>query len=381
MRFGVWSSFDKSGRMELNHSAKIHPKEPVCVAILGCGAITELFHAPALHALEKTGEIRVTHLLDPSPERVARIRKIFPEASALLGLSALSKVGADLVVVASPVQFHAEQTIAALEAGTAVLCEKPMAATLLEARRMLSVVEQTSQLLAIGLCRRFFPTACAIQQMLRSGVLGRLQSFDFQEGNDFKWPALTPSFFQKQAGGGGVLMDLGVHVIDLLYWWFGLPSTLTYKDDAMGGVEANCELHLHFAVGLSGRVRLSRDWPLRRFCRIEGERGSVEWHNVEADKLTLKLKDGHYLWKVNLNNVSPGWRESTPLSGLEGAFLAQAKNIIAAIHGQEPIRVSGTEGIRSLEIIESCYQHRKLMEMPWFTEAEKQAATVLNRKS
>lgn len=364
----------------MTRSSSLSSDQPVRAAILGCGAITELFHAPALRALQQAGRVRVTHVCDPTAERVAAIRNLFPESAVLASLGELADARPEVVVVASPVRYHAEQTIAALEAGAAVLCEKPMAATTEEARQMIRAAERTGRPLAIGLCRRYLASAMSIKQMVDLGVLGRLETFHFQEGYDSKWPAKSPTLFQKQMGGGGVLLDLGVHVLDLLAWWFGMPSDLSYRDDAFGGVEANCDLEMMFPAGLRGRVRLSRDWGLRRYCRIEGERGWIEWEDVNADRLSLKLKGEGHLCNIELRNAGQGARPSTPVGGLRQAFVTQALNIVAAHLKHDAVRVPGTEGIRSLEIIERCYHStRQPWGLPWFTEQERLAAAQLRR--
>jgi predicted dehydrogenase len=109
-----------------------------------------------------------------------------------------------------------------------------------------------------------------------------VKSFEISEGGQFNWPAQSASFFQKSNSQGGVLADLGVHVLDLLIWWFGMPEKVGYEDDAMGGLEANCRLELEFAGGVSGTVRLSRDTQLSqpdnhrmraRLGAVQGGRG------------------------------------------------------------------------------------------------------------
>jgi predicted dehydrogenase len=323
--------------------------------------------------LEAIGEVEVTHVFDPSPDRVGRLRQQFRQAQSLTGLHELEAIRPDLVIVASPVQFHAEQSIAALRAGATVLCEKPMAATVHDARRMLAAAEQAGRPLAIGLCRRFLPAAAAIRELVASGALGAIRSFEYWEGGEFKWPAKTPTFFQKSVGGGGALMDVGVHVLDLLAWWFGEPVDLAYHDDAMGGVEANCDLHLTYFPGFSGRVRLSRDWKIRNGLRIQGERGALSWSLAEARRLNLELAGYPRVWDVQLKSP-PTQRE---VNGLEGCFIAQARDVLAACRGDAPPLVSGTEGLRSLQVIESCYARRRPLALPWFTAEETRAAATL----
>src|SRR5690606_21980948 len=107
-------------------------------------------------------------------------------------------------------------------------------------------------LLAIGLYKRFFPASRYIRSLCRDWLLGPLLDFSIQEGGPFRWPA-GPSFFDRTQTPGGVLLDIGVHVFDLLGWWLGEPVNLHYSDDAMGGLETNAFARLEYSNGVQGR--------------------------------------------------------------------------------------------------------------------------------
>src|SRR5690242_11656729 len=105
------------------------PDAPVMVALVGCGAVASCYYAPALAALEGEGVVRVAALLDPDPRAIDELRRAFPAARAVDDVAGLGHERVELAIVASPPRLHAQQTIAALQAGVAVLCEKPMATT------------------------------------------------------------------------------------------------------------------------------------------------------------------------------------------------------------------------------------------------------------
>ena len=230
------------------------------VAVIGCGAVTEAYHGPALRSLERAGVCRVTALFDPSAARVEAIKALFPAASVINSIQDLQSLTPGLALVASPAKYHAAQTVAALEAGWAVFCEKPIAASLDEAEEMIAASQRAQRPLCIGLYRRHLPAVKALRQVLCSGVLGKPVRFEIAEGGPFGWPAASAQFFQKQHAHGGVLHDAGVHVLDLCALWFGDPDGIDYEDDAMGNLEINCRVRLQYPSGLAGEVRLSRDW-------------------------------------------------------------------------------------------------------------------------
>lgn len=327
------------------------------VAIVGCGAVAELFYGRALSALTASGQLTVRVLVDPSAARRATLARFFPAATPFERLEDVPAGAMDLAVVATPPRFHAAQVVWLLERGCHVLCEKPLATTLAEAEGMLAAAERTGRTLAVGLVRRFFPALQMIGEFCANRLFGRLQSFTIQEGGPFNWPAATPSFFDPKQAGGGVLLDSGVHVLDVLIWWFGEPSELTYADDAQGGLEATCRLQLGYGgESIRGSVLLSRDWKVTNQWRLEFDRATVVWRAGEANRLEVRPR-GSSRWLVStLETETPAGR--TAADRYEQAFTRQILDVVeSAQQGRAP-RMSGAEGLRSLRLIDRCYRSR-----------------------
>jgi predicted dehydrogenase len=348
-----------------------HQTETQQLALVGCGAISELYYAPALKEAAKLAGIEVSSLCDPSPARLNALRASFPAAQVVATIEDLIALKPDLAIVASPPRFHAVQSNALLASGAHVLCEKPMASSVAEAESMITAASLAKRVLAIGLFRRFFPALQAIEALLSSGVLGAPKAFVFSEGGPFNWPAVSASFFQSQHSQGGVLLDLGAHVLDLVCWWFGDPVSFSYEDDAMGNLEANCRLALSFAGGLNGEVRLSRDTTIDNHYQIEFERGHLLWAVGDANHMDVRLNG------LPFHLHSELYENSSPAATYHQSFVKQLLNFAAAARGAEPVLVPGEEGIRSLRLIEQCYGTRQLMAMPWFSESESQRAREL----
>ena len=119
-----------------------------------------------------------------------------------------------------------------------VLVEKPMALNSGDCQAMIESAKNAGVVLAVGLVRRFYHLERFVKQVIDSMLLGKIIKFDLREGVVFGWPVVSDSIFSKHNSGGGVLIDIGVHVLDLLLWWFGNYETVEYYDDSMGGVEA-----------------------------------------------------------------------------------------------------------------------------------------------
>lgn len=355
--------------------------ETVKVAIVGCGAVSQLYYTPALQELEKNELLQVKALFDPNTDSVAQLNKSFPAANTIKDLVEISSNNIDLAIIASPPRFHAEQTIRLLKSGVSVLCEKPMAGTVAESEAMIEAAAAASGILAIGLFRRFFPATQTIHKILSQKVLGEVKYFYFSEGGYFQWPVQSPAYFQKSTAQGGVLLDIGVHLLDLMIWWLGEPVEVIYSDDAMGGIDVNCRLQCKFAEGFTGEVRLSRDCDLPNRYVIHGTKGWLCWDVNEADKIQMGFEGSRFVINAQLHDM--GTQNLFPTLGqpsfnFEQSFASQICNVVAAMRGTETLIVSGEEGIGSLRMIEYCYRHRTLMPMPWLGEAELARAQQLS---
>ena len=149
------------------------------------------------------------------------------------GLEMLAKEKLDIVSVAVPNFLHKELTIAALESGANVLCEKPMALNASDAREMADTAKKAGKLLGINFSYRFRPQSRAMKALVDEGLLGEIyygrsvwlrrrgipgmEAGTSQSGQG-KW------FFDKKLSGGGPLIDLGVHRLDLAMWLMGCPK-------------------------------------------------------------------------------------------------------------------------------------------------------------
>lgn len=354
---------------------------PLTVGLVGCGAVAEQYYAPALKTLERDRTLQVAALFDPDPKRSAQLQTHFPQARALRDWAAVLGSALDLGIVASPAQYHAQQSVELLQNKVAVLCEKPMATSVADARRMARVSAETGTLLAVGLFRRFFPALQMICQIVRHQLLGKIVKIDIQEGSRFQWPAQSASFFHKAQSGGGVLLDLGVHALDLVLWWLGEPAAILYEDDAMGGLEANCCLHLEYPGISAVQIRLSRDTQLLNRYDIHCEKGAVSWRVGKAAQLDLSFQGSALSMHAALFQTAPFAEGAQAAADYNESFLNQLRNVLAAMRGQEDLTVPGESALLTQQWIESCYRQRRLLEMPWLSTTEYARARELNALS
>ena len=333
------------------------------LAVVGCGKATESLHLPVMKASE---QFEVSVLVDKALPRAKQLARQFDVPHVLDDYREIAGK-ADAAVLALPHNLHAQVAGELMGSGIHVLVEKPMALTTRECDEMIKVAQEHKRVLAVGLVRRFYRATAFVKQVLGSGLLGEVTSVDVREGIVFRWPVTSDFMFRKEAGGG-VLSDTGPHTLDSLLYWFGAYESLEYFDDAMGGVEADCELYLTFRSGVKARVELSRTRDLRNSFIIQGERGSLEVGTGYDPVIRLKLGglestlDGH---------VTDDGQADT---NIRDVFFRQLNDFAGAILDAREPRVPGTEGRRSVELIEACYASRQPLRYPWVFVNERQLA-------
>lgn len=332
------------------------------VAISGCGAVTELYHGPALTRLSAEGRVRVIGVSDPSAERCAAIGRCFPEARRTGDLAELLALGPDLIVIASPPNRHHEQALAALAKGAHVLCEKPLATRGVDAREMAATARAHGRVLAVGMIRRYLPAARLVRRVVADGIVGTVQRFDVFEGGPFRWQFHAADYFRRHGAGGGVLADIGPHVVDLLAWWLGPLASAVAADDAIGGVDANAVLEIRCGSAV-GRVRLSRDWFRPNRVVLEGSGGRIVWDLEDVDRIVVE--------RAGLREL----REAgPPAATFESCFELQLLDMLDAIAGRSSTVVRADEAAMVVEVIERAYRDSVLLDMPWLGSRERSNA-------
>ena len=347
----------------------MHSMKPLKVTIVGCGAVIEHLYKRPLGKLDKQGILKVIGLVDRDLDRAKKIQRFFPKASLFENIvDAISMSGPNLTIVASPPEYHAEHSIFALQNGSHVLCEKPMAITKEQCTKMIQTARNARRLLAIGMTRRFYPSLAHLKNMITSGELGNYFSFTYQEGGQYNWPVTTTASFQRYKGAGGVLFDMGSHVLDLIIWLFGMPSSLSCFDDAMvGGVEANCLIQMK-APSFNGFIHLSWDHNLANELHISGSKAEVIIGLNHIDNLIIKKSDRY-------KNIMPQIafpmtiRNSKIKLGIpkiySECFYFQIVQMIRAIKLGENVPARGEEDKEVISLIEHCYKIAKPIDMTW----------------
>src|SRR4051795_6622359 len=188
-----------------------------------------------MKAMLETNAIEVPAVADPSPEMAEEAHRLAPEAKLVATLDDLLDEQVDGVVIATPSALHAEQSIRALERGAAVFCQKPLGRTAAEVRAVVDAARGADRLLGVDLSYRFTAGMRRIRELVRAGELGHVYAADLvfhnAYGPDKHW------FYDPALAGGGCVMDLGVHLVDLALWTLDWPEVAGVSARLLAGGE------------------------------------------------------------------------------------------------------------------------------------------------
>ena len=319
------------------------------LAIIGCGAVSEMFHIPA--ALELLGASNVS-IVDNDVKQLEKTAKKFGVLSTATNLQDL-KSSLDAVIIATPPNTHQSIAEESLRLGLHVLCEKPLANSTAECNEIIQTAQSTRKILAVCHTYRFFPNRLRLREMVLEGKLGKIHNVDIQQGDPAAWPMITGYSFRKEMVPGGVLLIEGLHSIDFLLWCFGMPNYLHYVDDSIGGLESNAFLKIDFEDSCQALFRISRTCSLDNKIKVNGTKATVELDIYNM--ITLKLNSNGKKMNITCANGKDNFHTIA---------IAQLSDFISSIKTDKKPKCDANEGTSVIEFIENCYSQKKKRSLP-----------------
>lgn len=199
--------------------------EKLRVGIIGTGGIAVGAHLPGY---QKLGDrVEVVALCDINEEKLARASERFGVEKTFTDYNDLLALDLDLVSVCTPNYLHNPVAIAALEAGKHVLCEKPLALNAQQAQEMVDAAEKAGKHLMIGVNNRYRQESQKLKKMIERGDLGEIYAARTGWVRRRGVPFWGDWFMEKEKAGGGPLIDIGVHMLDLTRWLMGNPKPIS----------------------------------------------------------------------------------------------------------------------------------------------------------
>lgn len=336
---------------------------PVTWIILGAGDIASNQFVPAVMSLDSC---RVLAVIDKNLDAATALARRCNAPHAFADVQEIRRLPeADAVYVATWPALHCEHVLLAAEAGKHVLCEKPMAVSLAECDRMIQACRAANVHLMIGNNQRFHVAHQQVRQLMADRAIGKivlakidfLTSFRLRQGERFR-----PSQYRLTygLGGGGVIMDMGIHAIDLMRY------VLADEVDAVGSFQDHlvydCEaedtgvIHLRFRQGTLGTISVSGGVPYgRNALELYSDTGAII-----SERSLARVPD-----EVRVRVLRDGtWTEQTAPN--VDSFRTELERFIACVTGGGESPVPGSEGRRDLAVALAAYrsmQERRLVRL------------------
>lgn len=247
-----------------------------------------------LDAIANSGVAEIVAVADSSPDLAREAARSQSDALVLESLDDLLEVELDGVIIATPSALHAEQSVSALERGLAVFCQKPLGRTAAETIRVIDAARSADRLLGVDLSYRHVAGLQKIHDLCSSGELGEIYAVDLlfhnAYGPDKAW------FYNRNLSGGGCVIDLGIHLVDLGLWNLGFPTVVNVTSRLFShgrpvqgrcsDVEDYAEARLDLESGAT--IRLTCSWKLPAGCdaiisgAFYGTKGGAAFRNVDG---------------------------------------------------------------------------------------------------
>ncbi len=332
----------------------------IVVGVLGCGSITRYRHGPEYAARE---DVEIAGFFDVNRERAEETAERFGGRVYESPEEMFADPSIEAISVCTPNFTHAQYTLAALEAGKHVLCEKPMAQSLEETRAMLAAEKRSGKTLMLGHNQRMMAAHRKARELLENGAIGKPLFFqcNFKHSGPENWSVEKSNstwFFDKSRAQFGVMGDLGAHKIDLIRFLTGqeidsvFASMMTldkkYPDGTPISLEDNVVCQFRMDNGMPGIMHFS--WTNYgqedNSTVIYGDSGVMKIYGDYADDIVLEMRDNTTV-KYQVGAASTNQNQLK--SGVIDEF------VTSLLEGRAPI-VTGIDGHNTLAVIESAIQ-------------------------
>jgi predicted dehydrogenase len=326
--------------------------EKVRIGIVGLGSIAQTIHLPILSKFPDVEIVAVCDVDRAKAQIVAdkfKVRRYYNNFEKMLVI----EQDLDGIDICTPTILHKDMAIAALAEKNNVLVEKPLARTVIEAEEITAAVKKYHQILMVGMNNRFRPDAMILKGFIEDKALGKL--FYAKAGWFKKLNAESAWLTKKTQSGGGVVLDLGIVLLDLAYWMMGFPEvkevSATNYSHYTKDVEDSSVSFLKMKNGSTLTIEAS--WSFEStsdffYCDCFGTDGSG---SLNPFRIIKRMHD-------NLVNVAPASIE-TPQSLYRKSYENELKHWIGSLRGLHSIISNGDEAVQRMKVIDLIYKSAK----------------------
>lgn len=323
--------------------------DKIGIGVIACGGIAQEAHLPNYASHPKAQLVAVADIDEARAREVAErfgVPHVYTDYRDLLARDDIQAVS-----VCTPNYLHAPQTIAAAEAGKHILCEKPMATNLADANAMIAAAEQAGVQLMVGFSHRFHHFVRKAREIIADDTIGRPLTTRVRfahSGPYTSWVAKSPWFFDTRLAGGGAVLDMGIHALDVARFLLNTEirtiqanlATLSHDIQA----EDTAVINLEFLNGSLGYIETgwhSQPGPLG--IEVYGSRGTL-------------VVD--YQTPIRLWTKDEGWQELTDFP--TGGWPAEVHAFVDALVEGRDVHPDGYDGLASVRAALGAYDSHRL---------------------
>ena len=321
--------------------------EKTRIAVIGLGSVAQLVHLPNLVKIKNA---EITAVVEVNKNRLHSVadkydvKKRFTDYKDLL-----NNIDADAVIIATPTHLHKQMAIDCLNAGKDVLVEKPLARNSSEGIEVIECAKKNNRKLMVGMNLRYRPDSMLIRSLIDAGEIGK--PFYIKCGWIRKQSSSEKWFTKREEAGGGVILDLGVNLVDLALWLADYPKAISISTKNYFHNSRNLEdTSLSFIRCENLTISLEASWSMAEekdifYTNVYGTKGSI---GANPFKLIKVMADDH----MDLGSTFV----DSPTEAFKKSYLNELKSFIGAIRGLNPVFSSGEEALQLLQIAEAMYK-------------------------
>jgi predicted dehydrogenase len=326
--------------------------EKARIGIVGLGSIAQTIHLPILSKFSDVEIVAVCDVDRTKAQVVAdkfKVRRYYNNFEKMLAI----EQDLDGIDICTPTKLHKEMAIAALAEKNNVLIEKPLARTAIEAEEIAVAAKKYHQALMVGMNNRFRPDSMILKSFIEDKALGKL--FYAKAGWFKKFNTESAWLTKKTQSGGGVVLDLGIVMLDLAFWMMGFPEvkevSATNYSHHTKDVEDSSIAFLKMKNGSTLTIEAS--WSFEStsdffYCDCFGTEGSG---SLNPFRIIKRMHD-------NLVNVAPASIE-TPQSLYRKSYENELKHWIGSLRGLHSVISTGEEAVQRMRVVDLIYKSAK----------------------
>src|SRR5256714_11282490 len=245
-----------------------------------------------MRAIQEAAACDIVAVVEPNENMAREAVALAPGCIQLAEYEELLRSGIDGIVIATPSALHANQAIAALERGISVFCQKPLGRNFEETQRVIAAARAADRLLCVDMSYRFVEGIRKTKELVQSGRLGKIFAADLVFHNAYGPD--KPWFYDRRLSGGGCVIDLGIHLVDLALWSLNFPrvnavtSRLLAKGKPVSRLDVEDYATARLDLENGATVQLACSWKLAAGCEalisahFYGTPGGAAFRNLDG---------------------------------------------------------------------------------------------------